>query len=192
MKKIIKCSLTVVVVVAVIATVLSADNLIENGSFEEKGSCLGYDMLLKKGFTLNFKKADWTKIWVINNASHKGEITLVDAKDAPDGEKYLQIKKATDTHVYPNVKLPGEFKYDVTFYAKAPTGNNKLYVYTYLYKVEKTKYITSKLIKKITLSDKWQKFSVVISEYGDDKLSMLALGVKGDCDLDNLTVNMKE
>jgi Carbohydrate binding domain len=190
MKKIIKCSLTVIT--AVIATFVNADNLIENGSFEEKGSCPAYEKLLKKGFTLNFKKADWTKIWVINAAAHKGEITLADAKDAPEGKKYLQIKKATDTHVYPNIKLPGEFKYDVTFYAKAPTGNNKLHVYTYLYKVEKTKYITSKLIKKITLSDKWQKYSVTIPEYGDDKIFILALGVKGDCDLDNLTVEMKE
>jgi hypothetical protein len=190
MKKIIKCSFTVIV--AVIATVISADNLIENGSFEEKGSCPAYDALVKKGFILNFKKADWAKDWNINNSTKKAEIAIVDAKDAPDGGKYLQIKKALDTHVYPNIKLPGEFKYNVTFYAKAPAGNNKLYVYTYLYKAEKTKYITSKLIKRITLSDKWQKFSVIIPAYGDDKIFMVALGVKGDCDLDSFTIEMKE
>jgi len=190
MKNFIKCSFTVVV--AALAIVLNAENIAKNGSFEEKGTCSAYNNLLKKGFKLNFKKNEWAQNWNINPSTQKADISLVSDKKAVEGKKYLEIKNTKDVHIYSNQKLPGDFSYNISFSAKAPAGNNKLYICIYMYKVKKHKYIASKVVKTIKLTEKWQKYSLELPEYGDDKTIMVALGINGACDLDNIIIDMKE
>ena len=176
----------------VFSLAVNAENLMTNGSFETKGACRNYAALQKKGFKLNFKKNAWLKKWMINAATKKAEVTVTTADDAQDGKKYIEVKNGKYVHIYQDKKLPGEFKYKMSFFAKAPAGANVIEICAYVYNAKTHRYVTGKQIKKFSPTGKWQKFSLDIPQFGEDKEIMLAFAIKGNCSLDNVTLAMQE
>lgn len=183
---------SLMMIISILVVTVNAVNVGTNGSFEEEGECPKYDTLVNKGFTLNFEKDKWVKHWTINPATKRADVTLVSSKEAVDGNKYLEIKNSEGVHVYSNKKLPGDFSYGISFSARAPAGKNKMAIHVYVYNAENNRYIESKIIKEFEPTNKWEKHSLKLPKYGNDKFTKLGFRIYGACDLDNVIIKMEE
>ncbi|MHB9138771.1 MAG: hypothetical protein ACYC4Q_05145, partial [Victivallaceae bacterium] len=172
-------------------------NLAVNGSFEKGGGMLKVhaDMLLKKGFTLDFKLTDWPAQWLVNNSTQPCKVMLINGQDAQDGKRYVRVAAGPQSvHINPSLNpLPGDRKYKCTFFARgAPleqdgtTYEPKVRFSVYTFKMPARKWYGGKQYETLDLTKDWKEYTFETTTFESDDGIIPAIELTGNCDLDNI------
>ncbi len=172
-------------------------NLTVNGSFEKSGGMLKVhaDLLIKTGFILDFKLADWPAQWLINCSTQPCKVTLVEGQDAQDGRRYIRVAAGPQSvHINPYIDpLPGDRKYKCTFFARGtPLEQNgvacgpAVRFSVYKYKMADGKFCGGKQYETFELTKDWKEYTFETTKFESDDGIAPAIELTGNCDLDNV------
>ena len=172
-------------------------NLAVNGSFEKSGGMLKVhaDLLIKAGFKLDFKLADWPSQWQINSSTQPCKVTLVSAEDAQDGKRYIRVAAGPESvHINPYFKpVPGDRKYKCTFFARGTpleldgaTYEPKVRFSVYTFKLPEGKWYGGKQYEASELTKDWKEYTFETTKFESDDGIIPAIELTGNCDLDNV------
>ncbi len=172
-------------------------NLLTNGSFEKGGGILKVhrDLLIKKGFILDFKNADWPAQWQVNNSTQPCKVSLGNGPDAQNGSRYIKVAAGPHSvHINPSHKpFPGDRRYQCTFFARGTPFKKAGSIYpakvrfsVYTFKMPAGKWYGGKQYKTFELSKDWKEFSFETTRFKADDGIIPAIELTGNCDLDNV------
>jgi len=175
---------------------LFAQNILENGAFEEGGRLDNIDALAKNGCKIEFAKDKWAKGWIINEVYQNPKFPSVLAFGKDDTAKRFFSVKATDkVHVYTSGIIAGISSYKGSFKAKGEAFEGKsprITMCSYLYTKEgRHAGKENKVLGTFELGNEWKTYTFEIPELGEEFDQRLAIEFVGGCEIAELSVEMK-
>jgi hypothetical protein len=193
------CLLSTLTAIADGPTPFANNNILPNGSFENKGRIKNIKRYIQN--KVDIEEDNWAADWTLNTGvMSPGKYRIIKEERAPDGKAYLQVETTGGSHIYTSGGHAG-IKYHWSIWAKANSsvnGNNikpKLILSYYKYgqksEIDKQlRYRGAGKIKAIPLKTdgKWREYkgTFVLSPKGSIKKFSVLLDLKGNVSVDGI------